>query len=120
MKSPYKLFQTILETSNVDFVIFSAVGCVTSAVTREWVLLDPTEITSLRQCLMSYVFNKPCSSFVVERILLLTAVIIKIESIQNDCSGCEHIVSEILNLLDTSIRYNDEYKQNLCSKFISG
>uniref|UniRef100_A0AAV2JVS6 Exportin-4 n=1 Tax=Knipowitschia caucasica TaxID=637954 RepID=A0AAV2JVS6_KNICA len=58
-KSPFGVCKQILESSKVDYVLFQAATAVMEAVVREWILLEKSNIESLRTFLLTYVLQRP-------------------------------------------------------------
>lgn len=68
-KNPYQLCRDILEKSTSDYVLFEAAGLLKAALIREWSLLSPNDIYSLREYLLAYLLRREAPSFLREKLL---------------------------------------------------
>lgn len=68
-KNPYQLCREILEKSSSDYVLFEAAGLLKSALIREWNLLSQSDISSLREYLLTYLLRKEAPGFLREKLL---------------------------------------------------
>ncbi|KAL7287451.1 hypothetical protein TKK_0018556 [Trichogramma kaykai] len=115
-KSPYELCRNILETTTMDYVLFEAAGVIKIAMIREWDMLQPADIASMRQYLFHYIISKPTlAPFVRERILQVIAIIVKRGSVED--LGEER--KEILNQVENLIKSGDLPRQMLGCSIIS-
>ncbi|XP_008554970.1 exportin-4 [Microplitis demolitor] len=110
---PYQLCREILETSSVDYVLFESAGLIKTALVREWNLLPPDDIVSLKQYLLNYILNKPTlAPFVRERILQVIAIMVKRKSAED--SGEDR--GMLLNQVESMVTSGDLKRQLLgCS-----
>ncbi|KAF5273427.1 hypothetical protein FQA39_LY07444 [Lamprigera yunnana] len=115
-KLPYDLCRQILEESQVHYVLFEAAELLKSALIREWSFLQKSDIISLRQYLIEYVFRRnDLPFFVHERILQVIAIMIKRGSVE-DC-GVER--TNILNDIENLIANGDHSKKVLGCNLIA-
>jgi hypothetical protein len=69
------MYVLILESSNVDYVLFEAAGLLREALVREWSFLQESDLASLRQYLFDYILNRNnIAPFVRERILQVNII----------------------------------------------
>ena len=60
----------ILETSQVDYVLFEAAGLIKDGLVREWRSVSKEEVAAMRAYLLAYVINRPTlSGYVRERLV---------------------------------------------------
>ena len=60
----------ILETSEVDYVLFEAAGLIKDGLVREWRSVSKEEVAAMRAYLLAYVINRPAlSGYVRERLV---------------------------------------------------
>ena len=104
-----------METSTIDYVLFESAGVIKIALIREWPMLPPEDIVSLRQYLLNYIMNKPTlAPFVRERILQVIAIMVKRGSVED--FGQER--RQILNEVEALIMSGNMPRVN-CFNFIS-
>lgn len=82
-KNPYELCREILEKSTSDYVLFEGASLLKSALIREWNLLSESDISSLREYLLTYLLRKEAPGFLREKLLQTIAIIIKRGSIED-------------------------------------
>ncbi|XP_061548860.1 exportin-4 isoform X1 [Phycodurus eques] len=100
-KSPFAICKHILESSKVDYVLFEAATAIMEAVVREWILLEKTNIESLRAFLLSYVLHRPnLQKYVREQMLLAVAVIVKRGTLDKTVS-CKSVFLEVGQLISS-------------------
>lgn len=75
-KNPYQLCRDILEKSSSHYVLFEAAGLLKAALIKEWSLLTPENIYSLREYLLAYLLQREVPSFLREK--LLQVILVKI------------------------------------------
>lgn len=99
-KSPYNLCRQILENSRVEYVLFEAAEVLKSALIREWTLLSETDVLSLRQYLMQYIFTRTdLPFFVQERVLQVIAIMVKRQSVEDFGQGRTVFIRELQSLI---------------------
>lgn len=68
-KKPYEMCRELLEKSSSDYVLFEAASLLKSGLVREWNILSPSDISSLREYLLSYLLRKNAAPFLREKLL---------------------------------------------------
>lgn len=113
-KAPYTLCRQILEESQVHYVLFEAAEVLKTALIREWSFLQESDILSLRQYLMHFIFTREVPSYVQERILQIIAIIIKRGSVDDFGRERANILNEVENMIvDSSSKKVSLKKQNV-------
>ncbi|XP_070568372.1 exportin-4-like isoform X2 [Ptychodera flava] len=101
-KSPFAICKHILENTKVDYVLFQAASTIKEAVAREWMLLDKSDIESMRTFLLRYVTQKPhLQNYVREQILQAVAVIVKRGTVDHKISDRERIYNDVSELISS-------------------
>ncbi|XP_074663144.1 exportin-4-like [Tubulanus polymorphus] len=99
-KLPYDTCKFILENSKNDYVLFHAASTMKENIIKEWTLLSPEEIDSLRTFLFYYVLhNVDLQNFVREQILQAVAVIVKRGMFDTKKTDQEQLFNEITKLI---------------------
>lgn len=101
-KNPYQLCREILEKSSSDYVLFEAAGLLKSALIREWNLLSQSDISSLRQYLLTYLLTKDTPGFLREKLLQTIAIITKRGSIDDGGAERKALLTELEKLVLSS------------------
>lgn len=112
-RNPYEMCKKILQTSQVDYVLFEAAATIKEAIIREWSLLEKREIESICSFLLCLVTERPTlQKYVCEQFLLVIAVIFKrgtlddTEGITNLITGLQQLISrgdKTMELISCSI-----------------
>lgn len=89
-KNPYQLCREILEKSSSDYVLFEAAGLLKAALIREWTLLTESDVSSLREYLLTYLLRKEAPPFLREKLLQVIFYLshIQISYFSNRITGC--------------------------------
>ncbi|XP_075975380.1 exportin-4-like [Anticarsia gemmatalis] len=101
-KNPYQLCREILEKSSSDYVLFEAAGLLKSALIREWNLLSESDISSLREYLLTYLLRKEAPPFLREKLLQTIAIIIKRGSIDDGGRERKALLGELEKIILSS------------------
>ncbi|XP_032516435.2 exportin-4-like [Danaus plexippus] len=101
-KNPYQLCREILEKSSSDYVLFEAAGLIKTALIREWNLLSDSDISSLREYLLSYLLRNESPPFLKEKLLQTIAVIIKRGSISDGGRERKALLEELEKIILSS------------------
>ncbi|XP_026733701.1 exportin-4-like [Trichoplusia ni] len=101
-KNPYQLCRDILEKSTSDYVLFEAAGLLKAALIREWSLLSPNDIYSLREYLLAYLLRREAPSFLREKLLQTIAIIIKRGSINDGGRERKLLIDELEKIILSS------------------
>lgn len=96
---PYALCRQILETCQIDYVLFEAAEVLKTALIREWSFLQESDILSLRQYLMHYVSTRALPSYVQDRILQVIAIIVKRGSVDDLGKERSSIISDVEQMI---------------------
>ncbi len=88
------------ETSQVDYMLFEAAGLIKDGLIREWSQLSQADITALRSYLLQYVIGRhTLSPFVRERIVMVMAIIIKRQSVEDFGEDRRVVLEEVKQLI---------------------
>uniref|UniRef100_A0A2H1V5R8 Exportin-4 n=1 Tax=Spodoptera frugiperda TaxID=7108 RepID=A0A2H1V5R8_SPOFR len=101
-KNPYQLCREILEKSSSDYVLFEAAGLLKAALIREWTLLTESDVSSLREYLLTYLLRKEAPPFLREKLLQTIAIIIKRGSIDDGGRERKNLIAELEKIILSS------------------
>ncbi|ESO89303.1 hypothetical protein LOTGIDRAFT_106479, partial [Lottia gigantea] len=99
-KLPYNTCRYILENTKSDYVLFQTATTLKEAIIREWTLLSPEDIESLRSFLLRYITKHiSLQSYVREQILQTVAVILKRGTLDSKGTGCDNMFTDVTSLI---------------------
>ncbi|XP_005108222.1 exportin-4 [Aplysia californica] len=101
-RMPYSLCQYILENSRNDYTLFQAASTIKEAIIRDWSLMEPDAIESLRSFLLRYITNHiTLQSYVREQILQTVAVILKRATLDKKGKSCDGLFEDVTALISS-------------------
>lgn len=120
-KSPYDVCREILETSQVQYILFESAEVLKSALIREFSYLEESYIISLRQYLLHYITSRELPAFVQDKILQVLAIMVKRSSVDDFGQERSNIINEVEQLIINGdikkVRINRSNKTNsVCMK----
>ncbi|KAH9500213.1 Exportin-4 [Bulinus truncatus] len=108
---PYALCQYILEHSKNDYALFQAATTIKEAIIKDWALLGPDTVESLRSFLLRYITNhitlqkvsfvNTLQSYVREQILQTVAVILKRATLDKKGKSCDGLFEDVSALISS-------------------
>ncbi|XP_059177669.1 exportin-4-like isoform X2 [Physella acuta] len=101
-RMPYGLCQYILENSKNDYTLFQAATTIKEAIVRDWTLMGPDAVESLRSFLLRYITNHiTLQSYVREQILQTVAVILKRATLDKKGKSCDGLFEDVTALISS-------------------
>ncbi|CAL1532791.1 unnamed protein product [Lymnaea stagnalis] len=101
-RMPYTLCQYILENSKNDYTLFQAATTIKEAIIRDWALMGPDAVESLRSFLLRYITNHiTLQSYVREQILQTVAVILKRATLDKKGKSCDGLFEDVTALISS-------------------
>ncbi|CAH1799119.1 unnamed protein product, partial [Owenia fusiformis] len=101
-KLPYSTCRELLEKSKNDYVLFQAASTIKESVVREWTLLQPDDIQSLRLFLLKYVVDHiDLKRYVRRQILQAVAVMSKRGALDGEKLNKDAIFNDVTQLISS-------------------